>query len=88
MGLVLPDTMFSPEKEKTRRFLLEHTTIEKVLRLGPDWFGSDVRMAPSFCRQSRKRPLAIRSCIRWVLAGESRRQHSRVLCLYNKQRQH
>jgi len=32
MGLVLPDTMFSPEKEKTRRFLLEHTTIEKVLR--------------------------------------------------------
>lgn len=44
MGLVLPDTFFLPEKERTRRIILRDTSIELLHSLGPDWFGKDVRM--------------------------------------------
>jgi type I restriction-modification system DNA methylase subunit len=39
LNLVLPDTLLSPEKQKTREFLLSRMTIEKLYLLGPDWFG-------------------------------------------------
>jgi SAM-dependent methyltransferase len=44
LALVLPDTLFSPDKASTRKLLLENTKIEKLHNLGPDWFGGDVRM--------------------------------------------
>lgn len=44
LAIVLPDTIFSPEKAKIRRFLLDNLTIEKLHSLGPDWFGKNVRM--------------------------------------------
>lgn len=44
LALVLPDTLLSPEKASMRKLLLEHTTIEKLHNLGPDWFGGHVRM--------------------------------------------
>lgn len=43
-GLLVPDTFFSPEKTKIRKFLSENAELEKVYSLGPDWFGSEVRM--------------------------------------------
>lgn len=45
LGLVLPDTLFHPAKERIRRILLETTTIETLHNLGPDWFGPTVRMS-------------------------------------------
>jgi hypothetical protein len=44
LALVLPDTIFSPEKERSRRLLLDSTRIERLHNLGPDWFGANVRM--------------------------------------------
>ncbi len=44
LALVLPDTLFSPEKAGARKLLLENTKIEKLHNLGPDWFGGGVRM--------------------------------------------
>lgn len=44
MALVLPDTIFSPEKERTRRVMVDSCQIEKLHSLGPGWFGKDVRM--------------------------------------------
>ncbi len=43
LALVLPDTIFSPEKERSRRLLLENTTIERFHNLGIEWF-KNVRM--------------------------------------------
>jgi hypothetical protein len=43
-GLLVPDTIFSPDKSKTRRFLKDRFILEKVYSLGPDWFGPSVRM--------------------------------------------
>ncbi|MBN1209814.1 MAG: N-6 DNA methylase [Myxococcaceae bacterium] len=57
LALVLPDTFFSPEKAKLRELLLRETTLEKLHNLGPDWFGTRVRMG-TLVVQARKAPPA------------------------------
>ena len=44
LGVLVPDTIFSPEKAKIRKFLKDRFRLEKVYSLGPDWFGPEVRM--------------------------------------------
>ncbi|MGA2034542.1 MAG: TaqI-like C-terminal specificity domain-containing protein, partial [Thermoguttaceae bacterium] len=44
LALVLPDSFFYPHKARLRKLLFEHTNVEKVHSLGPDWFGPNVRM--------------------------------------------
>lgn len=73
MAYVLPDTIFSPEKEKTRRLMLEAGTIERFHNLGPDWFG-DVRMG-TVVVQLRRGSAPMASTFRSVLlAGDLRKQ--------------
>jgi hypothetical protein len=73
LALVLPDTFFSPEKAKTREFLLRGGTIERIHDLGPDWF-KDVRMGTVVLQLRRGEP-QIGSTFRSVLlSGELRRQ--------------
>ena len=55
LALVLPDTFFSPEKAKTREFLLKNRTLERVGDLGPDWF-DDVRMGTVIVQLRRGDP--------------------------------
>jgi N-6 DNA Methylase len=63
-GILVPDTIFSPEKKRTRAWLLDDVTLEKVFSLGADWFTSDVRM------DSVSTPAAVPPQL--VLAGQPR----------------
>ena len=74
LAYVLPDSVFYPAKARFRRLLLELGTIEKVLNLGPDWFGPDVRMSTVLLQVRRgddPPPLTYRGTL---LAGRLRRQ--------------
>jgi tRNA1(Val) A37 N6-methylase TrmN6 len=74
LAFVLPDTLFSPEKAGTRKLLLEHTKIEKLHNLGPDWFGADVRMGTVIV-QAQLAAAPSGHCYRALLLhGEQRRQ--------------
>jgi tRNA1(Val) A37 N6-methylase TrmN6 len=74
LALVLPDTLLSPEKASTRKRLLEHTKIEKLHNLGPDWFGSHVRMGTVIV-QAQLGASAPDDCyLAFLLHGESRRR--------------
>jgi hypothetical protein len=44
LSFVVPDSLLYPSKSRLRKLLLEHATIEKVHNLGPEWFGTQVRM--------------------------------------------
>ncbi len=73
LALVLPDTLFSPEKGKTRELLLRGGQIERLNDLGPDWF-ADVRMGTVLV-QLRRGAAQHGSTFRSVLlSGELRRQ--------------
>jgi len=74
MALLLPDTFFYPEKAKTRQMLFESAEVEKVQYLGPDWFGSGVRMGTVAvqARRGPHRPEGSMQC--FVLAGDLRRE--------------
>jgi hypothetical protein len=76
LGLVLPDTLFSPEKTRTRRLLLEQTQLEKVYNLGPDWFGPRVRMS-TIVVQARKGQALESSYLGLYLNGKLRREAQR-----------
>jgi len=41
---ILPHTLLYPDKEKTRKILINNYKIEKWHYLGAEWFGSDIRM--------------------------------------------
>jgi adenine-specific DNA-methyltransferase len=74
LALVLPDTLFSPEKISTRKLLLENTTIEKLHNLGPDWFGGHVRMGTVIV-QAQLRVAAPHDCYAaMLLHGEPRKR--------------
>jgi len=73
LALVLPDTFFSPIKDRSRRRLLEAGTVEKVHDLGIDWF-ADVRMGTVLV-QARRGTVPIQNDIRTVLlSGGLRRR--------------
>jgi type I restriction-modification system DNA methylase subunit len=43
-ALLVPDTIFSADKRRTREWLLSKCSLEKVYALGPDWFTASVQM--------------------------------------------
>jgi SAM-dependent methyltransferase len=74
LALVLPDTLFSPEKAWTRRLLIEQTTIEKLHNLGPDWFGSRIRMGTVVVQACKRRAPRDHCFASLLLHGEPRRR--------------
>jgi hypothetical protein len=75
VALLVPDTIFSPEKERTRRLLLERTQIEKLHNFGPDWFGPKVRMGTCILQVKKEDSLVERADFSSVLlTGGLRRQ--------------
>lgn len=73
LAFVLPDTIFSPEKERTRRLLLDSGTVEHCHNLGTDWFKS-VRMG-TVTLQLRRGTVPMVSSFRSILlSGGLRRQ--------------
>jgi hypothetical protein len=73
LALVLPDTLLSPAKARTRRILLRETTIETMDNLGPDWFGPKVRMSSLLLQCRKGAPARASEFTSMVLGGESRR---------------
>lgn len=74
LALVIPDSFFYTDKEKTRRRLLEAATVEKIHYLGADWFGTDVRMGTVVIQARRGVVDRSASILCSVLAGDLRRQ--------------
>lgn len=73
LGLVLPDTFFSPEKAKTRELLLRGGMVERINDLGPDWF-KDVRMGTVLLQLRRGEPQMGSTFRSVLLSGELRRR--------------
>ena len=74
LALVLPDSFFYTEKERTRKRLLSLATVEKLHYLGPDWFGSQVRMG-TIVLQARRGSVDRNADIQcFVISGDLRRQ--------------
>jgi len=71
-ALLVPDTLFSADKQRTRQWLLERTTLEKVYSLGPDWFTTDVRMGTVLVQGRRSSPDPSNKITTIVLAGKER----------------
>jgi hypothetical protein len=75
IAMVLPDSLLYPAKAGTRRFLFENTRVEKVHYLGPDWFGSKVRMATLLIQARKGEPSKPSDTIlAMMLSGETNRQ--------------
>lgn len=73
LALVLPDTIFSPEKARTRRSLLDSGRIEFFHNLGTDWF-TKVRMG-TVAVQIRRGTVPTGSTFRsLLLTGDRRRK--------------
>ena len=70
--LLVPDTLFSADKDRTRRWLLEHTTLEKIYSLGPDWFTAEVRMGTVLLQGKRAKAAEPHTVATVVLAGKER----------------
>ncbi len=58
LALLVPDSFLYPEKQRLRQILLESATVEKVYSLGPDWFGSSVRMSTVFLQVRNGKQMA------------------------------
>ena len=74
IAMVLPDTLLSPEKQRSRRLLVEQTQIEKLHNLGPDWFGKHVRMGTCVIQARKGTPLIATDFDALLLTGSLRRQ--------------
>ncbi len=73
LAFVLPDTIFSPEKERTRRLILESGAIEYFHNLGTDWF-EKVRMGTTVIQVRRDSVPIGHTFKALLLSGEGRRQ--------------
>jgi N-6 DNA Methylase len=73
-ALLVPDTIFPAEKERTREWLIRRCTLEKVYALGPDWFTAKVRMGTVVLQGTTKRFEQDHRIITMVLAGHNRNQ--------------
>ena len=56
INLVLPDTIHSAEKWRIREFLIKNFELEYFYNLGPDWFGTTIRMGTVIFQGVKKRP--------------------------------
>lgn len=72
IALILPDTIFSPAKRATRKWLVENFTIEKLYLLGPDWFSNKVRMGTVFLQAKMQPPSSSHLIETLLLAGSER----------------
>ena len=72
LALVLPDSFLYPQKARIRKLLFEQMNVEMVHNLGPDWFGTGVRMG-TVVIQARRGPVERSATIRsMILAGSLR----------------
>lgn len=74
LSLVIPDSFFYSEKQRTRQRLLSMATVEKLHYLGPDWFGNQVRMGTVVIQARKGSPDRNTDIFCSVLAGDLRRQ--------------
>ena len=74
LAFVLPDTIFSPEKERTRRMLLGAGAIEYFHNLGTDWF-ENVRMGTTVI-QVRRGTVPMGHTFRALLLSGDRRRNA------------
>jgi hypothetical protein len=73
LAFVLPDTIFSPDKQRIRRLLLESGSVEFLHNLGTDWF-EKVRMGTVLV-QVRRGQVPIGSTFKaLLLSGQRRRE--------------
>jgi hypothetical protein len=71
-ALLVPDTLFSADKKRTREWLIRRCKLEKVYALGPDWFTSAVRMGTVILQGVTKRFEKGHNISTMVLAGQNR----------------
>jgi len=74
LGLVLPDTLHSSDKQETLKFLLKHFEIEKLYNLGPDWFGPQVRMGTIIIQARKKEFEEDHMISAMLLSGKQRKR--------------
>ena len=75
LAFVLPDSFLYPQKARTRRSLIESGRIEKVLNLGPGWFGPTVRMGTLLVQFRRGEPTTTMDSLQCaLLAGGLRKR--------------
>lgn len=72
LAFVLPDTLFSPEKERTRRLILTSGAVEYIHNIGTDWF-ANVRMG-SVLVQMRRGTRPTGSTFKALLLSGARRR--------------
>jgi TaqI-like C-terminal specificity domain len=73
-AILVPETFFSPEKARTRRWLLEKITLEKVYALGADWFTADVRMGTVVIQGVKAQPSPDHRFHSLLIAGRERQE--------------
>lgn len=73
LAFVLPYTIFRDDKDQTRKYLLESTSIERIYHLGADWFTSDVRMDSIVLQIRKTRPVSTQTFIGTHLSGDRRK---------------
>jgi hypothetical protein len=74
LAFVLPDTIFSPEKERIRRIILTSGSIEYFHNVGTDWF-EKVRMGTTLL-QVRRGPVPLAHTFKALLLSGTRRRRA------------
>jgi type I restriction-modification system DNA methylase subunit len=70
---ILPHTLLYPEKERTRKHIVDNFKIERWHYLGSDWFGPDIRMNTTLLQLKKERPTPNSTYLSMTLVGEDRR---------------
>ncbi len=71
-ALLVPDTIFSADKRRTREWLIGRCQLEKVYALGPDWFTAEIRMGTVILQGITARFEPQHRISTMVLAGRNR----------------
>ncbi len=72
-AILIPDTIFSVDKRRTREWLVRRCKLEKVYSLGPDWFTANVRMSTVVLQGTTERFEPDHAISTLALAGKNRR---------------
>lgn len=70
---ILPHTLLYPEKEETRRYVVDNFQIERWHYLGSDWFGPDIRMNTTLLQLKKEKATHESTYHSMTLVGEDRR---------------